>query len=140
MGEVIKALVLSACKLHDHTVTRSVSVTPLYLKRSTQYLAPKPLQGSYWSEHVVQSYGTIERGAVISLERPVLTNQVNPQYWYSAFPGKEPGIIIVPEEIRSVNVTCAPNTLVVAGSSYNHEFPQPLITMLLGTKAAKLGS
>ena len=43
MGEVIKALVLSACKIHDHTVTRLVSVTPLYLKRSTQYLAPKPL-------------------------------------------------------------------------------------------------
>lgn len=77
---------------------------------------------------------------MISLVRPVLTNQVNPQYWYSAFPGKEPGIIIVPEEIRSVNVTGDPNTLVVAGSSYNHEFPQPLITMLLGTKAAKLGS
>lgn len=81
-------------------------VTPLYLKRSAQPLATKPLlsdlqraimtQGSYWSEHVVQSYGMIELGAVISLVRPVLINQVNPQCWYGVFPGKEPGAVIVP--------------------------------------------
>ena len=80
-------------------------VTPLYLTRKTQPLAPKPLlidlqrgimtNGAHWSEHVAQSYGTRTQGACISLVRPVLTNEVDPKCWYGAFPGRDPGTVIV---------------------------------------------
>ena len=125
-------------------------VTPLYLTRKTQPLAPKPLlidlqrgimtNGAHWSEHVAQSYGTRTQGACISLVRPVLTNEVNPKCWYGAFPGRDPGTVIVPEEIRSFGAAGVPNALVVAGSSYDPKVPKPLVAQLLGAKASELSA
>ena len=125
-------------------------VTPLYLTRKTQPLAPKPLlidlqrgimtNGAHWSEHVAQSYGTRTQGACISLVRPVLTNEVNPKCWYGAFPGRDPGTVIVPEEIRSFGAAGVPNALVVAGSSYDPKVPKPLVAQLLGAKASELST
>ena len=124
--------------------------TPLYLKRSAQPLAPKPLlidlqrgimtQGAYWAEHVAQSYGTLSEGACISLVRPVLTNKVDPKCWYGAFPGRDPGTVIVPEAIKSCNAEGIPNALVLREGGYDSQFAKPLIAQLLGAKASELSS
>ena len=124
--------------------------TPLYLKRSAQPLAPKPLlidlqrgimtQGAYWAEHVAQSYGTLSEGACISLVRPVLTNEVDPKCWYGAFPGRDPGTVIVPEAIKSCNAEGIPNALVLREGGYDSQFAKPLIAQLLGAKASELSS
>ena len=54
--------------------------------------------------------------------------------------GRDPGTVIVPEEIRSFGAAGVPNALVVAGSSYDPKVPKPLVAQLLGAKASELSA